>query len=194
MIPEPNPAFSVERIHGLHTAYGESIRLAFRAVRGANLVTVHTADEQSRLVGEVRHLGSERPLVDISRDFRLKFGRRRGTFRRCALALHHLVSDPDALSCLPRLPGPDSEWLTVDGTEVAFTANAAARWVSLYALEEGQPVFAGQVARIGQRGETLWVAEAWEERITTGTAGRVVAAAVRAWKKAKAARDMEAAR
>lgn len=186
--------FSVERVHGLHTSYGDSVRLTFRAVRGYDHVTVHTADEESRLVGTVRPIDSERPAVHLAPDFRLKFGRRRGAFRRCALALHHLAADPEALSCLPRLPGPDSEWLPVDGTDVAFTANSAARWVSLYAIEDGEPVFVGQVARIGQRGQTLWLAEAWEEWVTTRTAELVIAAAVQVWRKAWAVRGLEARR
>lgn len=181
----------VERIHGFQVPGEGQLRLAFRTFRGADLVTVHTTGDEPRLVCRVSDLGSAKPRVRLEPEFVPVFARRCWGLRRRGAALHRVAQEPEALSCLPRLPGPTSQWFTVCGVEVAFTPNVPAGWVSLYTLEEGEPVFAGQVARITEGGRgVLRLAEAWEERIDSGTGSLIVAAAALVW---KAARDVRTA-
>ncbi|MCC3762598.1 hypothetical protein K3N28_05880 [Glycomyces sp. TRM65418] len=182
----------VEQVHGVRLPGGGVVRLAFRTRPGIDLVTVHTAYRDDRLVCEVRRFDAPRPVVWFANGFGSLLSRRCNTLRRCARRLHFLTADPDALSLVPRLPGPESEWFNVRGTQVAFTPNAAARWVTLYTIVAGEPVFVAQVARIEDTGRAvLRLAEAWVERVDAATGDLMVAAGVHVWDVAVAARAEE---
>jgi hypothetical protein len=182
----------IELIHGFQVPGEHQLRLAFRTFRGADLVTVHTTGDEPRLVCRVNDLRSAKPRVRLEPEFVPVFARRCWGIRRRAAALHLLAQEPEALSCLPRLPVPTSQWFIVCGTEVAFTPNVPARWVTLHSLDEGEPVFVGQVARITEHGRgVLRLAEAWSDRIDPGTGSLIVTAAALVWKAAQDARTTE---